>query len=199
MSHEEEVWRQQLQGLRDGDPEVVPVFWEQYGEMLHGLADKHLWGDLRRRVGPEDVVQSVCRTFFRRAKGGEFRLRNADDLWRLLCVITLNKVRDLGRFHRCQKRGLGQEVELPGESGDGTLGDPAPAAPGPSAEDLAAFADQLELLVASLDEEEQQVVDLKLQDCTNHEVADRLRCSTRTVRRILKRVQTRLVRVFEVP
>ena len=198
MSQEEEVWQRQLQGLRDGDPEVVRVFWEQYGEMLHRLAEKHLGGGLRRRVGPEDVVQSVCRTFFRRARGGEFRFSDSDDLWRLLCVITLNKVRELDRFHRRQKRGLDQEVQAAWESGDSTPGEPPPAAPGPSPDDLAAFADQFQQLIASLDEEEQQVVDLKLQDCTNDEVADRLGCSERTVRRVLKRVQARLAQVFEV-
>ena len=52
--------------------------------------------------------------------------------------------------------------------------------------------------MASLDEEERRFVDLKLQQCTNLEVAARLGCSERTVRRILKRVQSRLERAFQV-
>jgi RNA polymerase sigma factor (sigma-70 family) len=199
MSQEEDVWQRRLQGLRDGDPEVVRLFWEQYGQMLHRLADKNLGGGLRRRVGPEDVVQSVCRTFFRRARGGEFRFGDSDDLWRLLCAITLNKVRELERFHRRHKRGLDQEVQAAWAEGDSAPGESPPAAAGSSPDEVAAFADQFEQLIASLDDEERQVVDLKLQDCTNDEVADSLGCSERTVRRVLKRVQTRLARVFEVP
>ncbi len=41
------------------------------------------------------------------------------------------------------------------------------------------------------------MVDLKLQEHTNEEAARLLGCSERTVRRILKRVQSRLTRAFE--
>ena len=52
-------------------------------------------------------------------------------------------------------------------------------------------------LLASFDEEERQIIDLKLQDYTHEEVAQRLGSSERTVRRILKRVQSRLKRLME--
>ena len=38
---------------------------------------------------------------------------------------------------------------------------------------------------------ERQIVELKLQDYTNTEVAEQVGCSERTVRRILKRIQAR--------
>ena len=41
-------------------------------------------------------------------------------------------------------------------------------------------------------------MDLKLQECTTEEMAERMGCSERTVRRILKRVQTQLAQAFEV-
>jgi len=56
--------------------------------------------------GPEDLVQSACRTFLRRAQIGQFRLADSEELWRLLCAITLTKVREQTRFHMRQKRGL---------------------------------------------------------------------------------------------
>ena len=53
-------------------------------------------------------------------------------------------------------------------------------------------------MLAGLDDEERQVVDQKLQELTNDEVAQRLGSSERTVRRILKRVQSRLTRALDL-
>src|SRR5207253_4315479 len=110
---------------------------EQYGALLHRLADKHLPRGLRRRGGAEDVVQSACRTFLRRAQGGEFQLGDSEDLWRLLCAITLTKVREQARFHLRKKRGLDQEVGPgPNDSASSFL---QPVASGPSPLEAAEF------------------------------------------------------------
>ncbi len=192
---DEAEWQRVLRGLRDGDRQVLHEFWKQYGEALHAVADKNLAAGLRRRVGPEDVVQSACRTFLRRAQIGQFLLADSEELWRLLCAITLNKVREQTRFHMRQKRGLAQEIHAAHDSSSGAL--PGAQAPGPTPAQAAEFADQLEQLLSGLDEEERKIVDLKLQDFTQDEIAKQLNCSERTVRRILKRVQARLLRDAE--
>lgn len=193
---EEERWQRLIQGLRTGDNQVIGEFCEQYGAPLHRLADKRLPAGLRRRVGPEDVVQSACRTFLRRAQGGEFHLADTEGLWRLLCAITLTKVREQARFHLRRRRALNQEVDPAPAEGSPSVWHPAD--PGPSPAETAEFADQLSQLLGNMDEEERQLVDLKLQDCTNDEIAERLGCSERTVRRLLKRVQSQLARALEV-
>src|SRR5438874_542399 len=198
MPEGEDRWQRLIQGLRSGDRLIVQEFCEQYGALLQRLAERHLSEGLRRRVGAEDVVQSAYRTFLRRAQAGEFQLDDSEGLWRLLCAITLAKVRELARFHRRQKRGFDQEVPV-GRHASGTSELPFdPVDPRPSPAEAAEFADQFEQVMASLDEEERRFVDLKLQQCTNLEVAARLGCSERTVRRILKRVQSRLERAFDV-
>src|SRR4051794_2988473 len=68
---EEERWQRLIVGLRDGNTQVINEFFNEYGGMLHRLADQRLPAGVRRRIGPEDVVQSACRTFLRRAKEGE--------------------------------------------------------------------------------------------------------------------------------
>jgi RNA polymerase sigma-70 factor (ECF subfamily) len=186
-----------ISGLRSGDEIVVREFCDRYGDLLHRLADRHLPDRLRRRLGPEDVVQSAYRTFLRRARAGEFRLQDSEGLWRLLCAITLTKVREQMRFHLRQKRGLAQEVGLPTRSPEDSTPGFEPAATDPSPAAAAEFADQFQRLLNSLDDEERQVVDLKLQDYTNDEVAERLGCSERTVRRLVKRVQAQLIHAFE--
>jgi RNA polymerase sigma factor (sigma-70 family) len=190
-----EDWEGLIQGLRSGDSAAMRRFCSQYGELLQRLAEKHLAKGVRRRVGPEDVAQSVCRTFLRRAQDGQFEIADSEGLWGLLCAITLNKVRNVTRFHLRQKRGLDQEVAPAfDEGGVSSFG---PAAKGPTPAEAVEFADQFEQVVAALDEEERQVLDFKLQECTHEEIAERLGVSERTVRRLVKRIQGQLTRAFD--
>lgn len=190
-------WTLLVQGLRTGDRQATHDFWERYGADLQRVAANRLPPGLRARIGPEDVVQSVCRTFLRRAQGGEFQLEDSEGLWRLLCAITLTKVNEQTRFHLRKKRGLDQEERLdPGGAGASSSGRGI-AARGPSPEEAAEFTDLFQNLLQSLEEEERQVVELKLQDLTNEQVADQLQCSERTVRRIMKRVQERLTQILD--
>jgi RNA polymerase sigma-70 factor (ECF subfamily) len=193
---DEQRWQRQIEGFRQGDPEVIQEFWQHYGPMLQRVAQAQLAQPLRRRIDPEDIVQSACRTFFRRVQGGELQLTDSESLWRLLCAITLNKAREQARFHSQQKRGMSREVHAAEADGDSGRDDFGLAAPGPTPEEAAAFADEFERLLRSLDEEERQIVDLKLQECTHDEVAQRLGISERTVRRLFKRVQAKLERAL---
>lgn len=193
---EQENWERLVQGFRAGDQQIFQEFWNEYSPQLHKIAEKHLADKLRRRIGPEDVVQSACRTFFRRIQGGMLELSDSESLWRLLCAITLTKVREQARFHLRRKRGLDQEIQAASATDSSSEGFPF-TAPGPSPAALAEFADQLQNLLASLDEEERQIVDLKLQEFTHEEVAQKLGLSERTVRRIFKRLQAKLARAFK--
>ena len=175
MCDEHESSRIWIEGLRSGNNEVVRSFCEQFGPALQQVADRRMSPALKRRVGADDVVQSVCRTFFRRAARGEFEMSRRDDLWRLLCAVTLTKVREAERFHRRQRRSMRREVEIDREPtarmGADTL--------------EAEFADELDRLLTMLDDVQRKVVALRLEDCSTEEIAKTLRCSTRTVRRIL--------------
>ena len=197
IADEQDRWQRLIQGLRSGDGQVMREFWEQYGDLLYRVAEKNLAAGLRRRVGPEDVVQSACRTFLRRARGGEFQLADSEGLWRLLCAITLTKVREHTRFHLRKKRGLDQEIHLAPASAESGAGGFDAVDPPPTPAEAAEFADFFQQALAGFDDEERQVVDMKLQELTNEEVAERLGSSERTVRRILKRVQARLTRALE--
>ena len=198
MAHDLDHWTRLIDGLRQGDAQVTNDFCRQYSGPLEQIAAKHLPAGLRRRLGPEDVVQSVCRTFFRRAREGQFQLGDSEALWRLLCAITLTKVREQARFHLRQKRGLQRETPLAPPSLDQSTAGFDPSDPAVTPAEAAEFSDQFRQLIAGLDDEERQLVDLKLQQCTNDEAAEKMGCSERTVRRLLKRVQSRLERIFEL-
>ena len=99
---------QLLQQLHAGDQQAATAIYVRYADKLLGVARRHTAEDLRMRFDPEDVVQSVFRTFFRRAAQGAYVVPAGDDLWKLFLVIALNKVRRLGEFHRANKRSVGQ-------------------------------------------------------------------------------------------
>lgn len=191
--NDELVWMRQL---LDGDDQAVREFWQNYGERLQRLAENHLSKRLKQRVGADDVIQSVCRTFFRRAQIGQFELADSDALWGLMCAITLTKIRQLARFHGRRKRDFCQEQGPNRPAGESSFSLREFVHGGPSPEEAAVFVDELEQLLHGLDDEEQRIVELKLQQFTNQEIAEQLRCSERTVRRMVKRVQSRLREVL---
>src|SRR5438105_690572 len=58
--------------LRAGDEDAAARVFELYGRRLIGLARSRLHERLRGKVGPEDVLQSVLKSFFCRVAGGTF-------------------------------------------------------------------------------------------------------------------------------
>src|SRR5206468_8875797 len=75
--------------LRGGRPEAAREVFDRYARRLVGLAAAKLPGFARAKLDPEDVVQSVFRTFFRRHADGQFRPEHWDALWSLLAVLTV--------------------------------------------------------------------------------------------------------------
>lgn len=191
QSHSKE-W---LQNLLEGDQQVVQEFWNQYGDRLGRLAGKQLNPKLQRRIEADDVVQSACRTFFRRAEAGQFQLEESESLWRLLCAIVVNKARMKVRFHLQDKRGVNHEEEQTAPSGEKPRDFAVDSTPAP--DEVAEFNDQFEFLMSGLDDEEKQIIQHKLDDLTNEEIATRMDCSERTVRRIFARIRSRLIDQWE--
>lgn len=189
MPDSDDSWPKLFQQVRSGDDRACFEFWNQYGPMIERVAKRQLSSGMMRRVGPESVMLSACRTFFRRAQAGEFDLPDTESLWRLLCAITVNKVRMKARYHNQQKRGLGAEVH-PEAMPDVAGREVDPAA------DLV-FEEELQQLLGQFEGEEQQVLELKLEQLSNTEIAERMKCSERTVRRMMNRIESRLDAMFE--
>jgi len=182
-------WERMIKGLRSGDSVVLSDFFHRYHPALERIAASNINPGVRRRVGAETIALSVCRTFLRRARDDQFDLADDDSLWRLLCAITLTKVREKTRYHLRQKRGLDREADLDAH-------DKEPLAATPTPEEAAAFADEFQHLVASLEEEERRMLELRLQEKTHEQIAADVGCSERTVRRVLAGLRARLEAAF---
>ena len=193
----EEKWDRLINGLRDGDQQACTDFWNDYGNQLQAVAQKQLSARLQRRVGSDDVVQSACRTFFRRISDGQFDLPDSDALWRLMCAITLTKARRAARDHSRQKRGMNAEQYLDATPADDSGRKFELAGNVQTPFDAAEFSDQMDQLLANLSPQECEVLDLKLQNHTNDEIAEKINCSERTVRRLTEKIRSRWTTLFD--
>jgi hypothetical protein len=81
-----------VKGLKQGDASAVQEIWECYFRRLVLVACRILQATPTGAADEEDVALSAFRSFYRRAREGQFpRLEDRDDLWRLLVTITARK------------------------------------------------------------------------------------------------------------
>ncbi len=93
-----------LRRLRLGQEEAATELYRRYARRVRGLARRQFSSHLARRVDPDDIVQSVFCAFFQAARKGYYDVPDGEDLWRLLLVIALNKVRANRTFHLAARR-----------------------------------------------------------------------------------------------
>lgn len=172
---------------RAGDPQAAQALFERYAQRLGHLAEQHLSRKLAARVGAEDVVQSVFRTFFQRLSRGEFQIDARTQLWQLLVTITVRKARAHGRRHTAAARDVA--LEQPGDAEAWLSGVPDRE---PAPEEAAWLVDEIEALVRDLPELYGQVLQRRLQGDTVAEIADRFEVTRQVVYRALSVLQRRL-------
>jgi RNA polymerase sigma-70 factor (ECF subfamily) len=174
--------------LRGGQQDAATVLYLRYAQRLRALVRARCSPQLARRVEPDDIVQSVFRRFFRRVLQGDYDVPPSEELWGLLLVIALNKIRTEETYHRAGKR----DVRLCSET------------PDPSAM-LASTVDDkvhLELCIedalGQLPEQHRRMVELRIQGHEVAEIAGLTGRSKRTVERTLQDVRARLRQLLMV-
>src|SRR5262245_39837876 len=137
--------------MQSGDSGFEREVMDRYTQRLLELARRKLPERLRRRVDPEDVLQSVYRSFFQRLNDGQFVFHESLDVWRLLAAMTFRKVCNAVKFHQRERRDVRRDLPL---VPTGELSRPGaqaiPEAPGP--DDLETLFECLEKLLAKLPE-----------------------------------------------
>jgi RNA polymerase sigma-70 factor, ECF subfamily len=182
--------------LRVGEEEAAWTVFQRYARQLIALARRQFPRPLLRRVDPEDVVQSVYRSFFDRYAKGDYELRDWGSLWSLLVVITLRKCANQLQYHRRACRAVGREVspEVPAD-------DSGPrweaVDPEPTPQEAALLTETLTEVLGDLEPPERQIIELSLQGYTTREIKEQLGRAERTVRRVRERVREKLERLRE--
>ncbi len=181
--------RQLLQRYQAGDEQAAEIIFHRYLHRLVKLAGAQLSEKLQRRVAPEDVVQSVFRSFFGKAREGRFSLQRAGDLWRLLASITKHKLLKQAEHHRQQKRALKREQVVADNADENAV---EAYAVEPTEVEGLALADEVEVLMGELDPLQRTMLELRLQGQAIPEIAETVERSERTVRRFLGGMRDRL-------
>ena len=174
--------RELLVRYQRGDPTAAEAIFARYANRLLALARSRLSPKLARRVDADDVVQSTYRSFFVRARGGEFVAGRDGDLWALLATITLHKLGRQSQRHQAAKRSLQREVSVPCGAID-SLANLADREPSPA--DVVAAVEELHWLMSQFDPIQRKALQLRLQELTTEEIATTIGRSERTIRRWL--------------
>src|SRR5438270_11988941 len=144
--------------LRAGDDAAAAEVFRRFTHRLIGLARSRLDHLLRGKVDPEDILQSVYRTFFSRHARDAFELGSWDSLWGMLTVITVRKCDYRRKFFRAARRDVGREVAPP------TAGAPArdldALARDPTPSEAVRLTETVELLMKELSGREREMLAL---------------------------------------
>jgi RNA polymerase sigma-70 factor (ECF subfamily) len=187
-----------LARVGQGDQSAAAAVFDLYKHRLIALARSHLDTRIRRKVDPEDVVQSVFRSYFERQKRGQLDVQDWDHLWSLLALMTARKCTNARVFFTRQKRSAALEVVAEGE-GDQALASWQALAHEPTPAQAAVLADLIEQLLGSLPERDRRVVQLSLEGHDVAAIAATIGRAQRTVRRTLDRFRQRLEQAVLAP
>jgi RNA polymerase sigma-70 factor (ECF subfamily) len=137
-------------------------------------------------VDADDIVQSVFRTFFRGVQAGHYDIPDGADLWKLLLVIALNKIRAEGTFHQAAKRDI--RLTVPVDAFDPSRESNL------KSDDSARFFLQMAIdeALGQLDPKQRQMVELRIEGHDVADIASQTGRSKRTVERNLQEIRRKL-------
>ncbi len=185
------TWLAKMMTAKGGGESVLV---QQFTHRLVALARRQLPQRVRQRMDPEDVVQSVYRSFFRRLRDGKFELDDSQDVWRLLAAMTYHKAAKAVRFHFQQRRDARRDAAFADASHSGAT---PPADPAPTADDLATLYEFMEQIAARLPVHHRDVFLLRVEGYSIEEIAQRVNRSQGTVLRVLARVRELAAKLLE--
>ncbi len=182
--------RSLLRRLKDGEDDAATALYLRYANQLRSLAGVQRSPALASRLDPDDIVQSVFRTFFRRAARDGYDVPEGDDLWKLFLVIALNKLRNAAAHHRAARRDVRQTITLGDQAGmAGVEGD---------SNDLVVLRMVIDDALARLPETTRSIVELRVEGFEVAEIAERSGRSKRSVERVLQRFREELKGLLDV-
>jgi DNA-directed RNA polymerase specialized sigma24 family protein len=180
--------------LKGGVRDAVQPLWENYCRRLVNRARQKLASLPRRAADEEDVALSAFDSFCRAAEQGRFPdMRDRDDLWQLLMIITDRKACDLANYERRERRGGGRVLDEAALGTEGAVEGAALAqalSQEPSPEFAAQAAEECRRLLELLgDADLQRVAVRKMEGYTVEEIASQLGRVPRTVKRWLQLIR----------
>jgi RNA polymerase sigma-70 factor, ECF subfamily len=171
--------------LCQGQEEAANELYRLYADRIRALIRSRCPSFLAPRLDPDDVLQSVFRTFFQTVRHGAYSVPDSNSLWNLLAVIAVNKLRTAHTFHRAARRDVRATEALP-EAGVDALLSP----------------ESIEVVVRDVVDQlpigTRAVAQLRLKGYEVGEIAQQLNLSRRSVERLLQRCRQSLRVLLEL-
>jgi RNA polymerase sigma-70 factor (ECF subfamily) len=177
-------------GLDRGDEAAAARLFHRFAGKMLELARRQLSKRLRRKVDPDDVLQSVFRSFFARYRQGRFDIENWENLWGILAIMTMRKCGRQIAYFQAERRDLRREVGLrtpvrPDEEQQFFSADPTPS-------EVLILIELVEKLMQGLTPADREILTLYLQGHSTAEISALVGRTMRAVRRTLERARKRL-------
>jgi RNA polymerase sigma-70 factor (ECF subfamily) len=175
-----------LRRFRAGHQSAATQLYLRYAERLGNFATAKTGRDLVARVDPDSIVQSVFRSFFRRAQDGQYHVAPGEELWKLLLVMALNKIRSAATHHHAQRRDTRKTqsmADLEGSLRDEKWSDQT------SFDILRMTIDEM---LSTLTESQRAMVTLRIEGHEVDVIAEKTGRSKRSVERILQSFRQQL-------
>lgn len=178
--------------LRSGDSAAADRLFQGYAGRLAAVVRRRLGWRFCRKLDPEDVVQSVFRSFVRCQHDLEMHFENWDALWGLLSLIAMRKVGRVASHFAAGRRNLSLEHSVSLLSADSADFRAEAVSHEPDPQHLAMVAETITGLLEELDERDRAIVRLALEGRSTEQIAAEMGRSERTIQRVLRRLAVQL-------
>ena len=175
--------------FQEGSQAAATDLYLRYANRVRALAQAKCSPELAARLDADDIVQSVFRCFFQAARRGYYDVPAGEELWGILLVIALNKIRDARAFHTAAKRDVrltsgGKDLEQAMENLE--------HADASQAFLRIAIQEALEMLPAK----HRRIVELRMDGFEIAQIAQETGRSRRSVERVLQETRKKLDTYF---
>lgn len=181
-----------LADLSAGNSGSFGDLFDRYAVRLAGLVRKRLGWKLARKIDPDDVVQSVFKSFVGLQRRQDVVCDDSQALWGLLAVMATRKCGHKIEYFTAACRDVRAEesiapgFESPGDADARRFVEAISREPDP--QEAAAVSETIRTLLTGLDERDRTIVQLALEGLPVAEISQVVQRSERTVQRVLKRL-----------
>jgi RNA polymerase sigma factor (sigma-70 family) len=173
-----------LRQTRDGRAGAFALLYRRYAKRLRAVVRSQTARALAPRFDPEDVVQDAFSALFVEVVARRCDVPEGKDVWGLLVVIALNRVRALANWHRAARRDVRRT--LGGDLSERLVW----SVPAPEEWPLVELRLSIGETLGRLTPTEKRVVELRIEGNSVSTIAATARISERTVERILHRFRS---------
>ncbi len=174
--------------VRKGDEAAAEELYRRYATRLRRLVADRCTPAFAARFDPDDIVQSVFRVLYQGVRTKFYDVPPGGELWGLLFVMAINKVRDQVAFHQAACRNVSRTFATDAMTPDDLLGQ--------DENNAALLRLTVEEYLCGLDETDRGIVAFRMTGHSVEEIADRIGRAKRTVERVLQKARDQLTELL---